>query len=62
MKDNDKNDSTSPTAGGGGSFAYETESQIPEGAKTQKCSTSDSESGWFRMSIMIVMSVLGTRF
>ena len=27
---------------------YETESQIPEGAKTQKCSTSDPESGWFR--------------
>ena len=23
-------------------------SQIPEGAKTQKCSTSDPESGWFR--------------
>ena len=30
------------------SFADETESQIPEGAKTQKCSTSDPESGWFR--------------
>lgn len=46
LKDNDKNDSPPPTAGG--SFADETESQIPEGAKTQKCSTSDPESGWFR--------------
>lgn len=48
MKDNDKNDSPPPTASGGESFADETESQIPEGAKTQKCSTSDPESGWFR--------------
>ena len=43
-----KNDSPPPTASGGESFADETESQIPEGAKTQKCSTSDPESGWFR--------------
>lgn len=48
LKDNDKNDSPPPTASGGESFADETESQIPEGAKTQKCSTSDPESGWFR--------------
>ena len=48
LKDNDKNDSPTPTASGGESFADETESQIPEGAKTQKCSTSDPESGWFR--------------
>ena len=47
-KDNDKSDSPPPTASGGESFADETESQIPEGAKTQKCSTSDPESGWFR--------------
>ena len=48
LKDNDKNDSPPPTENGGGSFAEGTKSQIPEGTKTQKCSTSDSESGWFR--------------
>ena len=48
LKDNDENDSPSPTASGGGSFADETKSPIPEGAKTQKCSTSDPENGWFR--------------
>ena len=48
LKDNNKNDSPPPTASGGGSFAEVIESQILEGAKTQKCSNSDSESGWFR--------------
>ena len=48
LKDNDENDSPPPTASGGGSFADETKSPIPEGAKTQKCSTSNPESGWFR--------------
>lgn len=48
LKDNDKNDSQPPTAGGGGNLADESESQILESAKTQKCSTSDPESGWFR--------------
>lgn len=35
LKDNDENDSPPPTASGGGSFADETKSPIPEGAKTQ---------------------------
>ncbi len=48
LKDNDKNKPLPPTTGGGGSLSDETDSQIPEGAKTQKCSTSDPESGWFR--------------
>ena len=48
LKEKDKNDSPPPTAGGGGNLANESVSPIPEGAKTQKCSTSDPESGWFR--------------
>ena len=44
-----KDDSTTPPAAGGGTSDESGSSdEIPEGAKTQKCSTSDPESGWFR--------------
>ncbi len=44
-----KDDSTTPPAAGGGTSGESGSSdEIPEGAKTQKCSTSDPESGWFR--------------
>ena len=44
----DKSNHQPPMAGGGGSSQEDLEKEIPEGAKTQKCSTSDPESGWFR--------------
>ncbi|MEJ8731246.1 transposase [Blautia sp. HCN-20427] len=47
LKDNDKNDSLPPPTGGGGSLTEDTESQILEGAKIQKCSISNPERGWF---------------
>ena len=44
-----KDDSTTPPAAGSGTSGESGSSdEIPEGAKTQKCSTSDPESGWFR--------------
>ena len=46
LKDNDNNDKTPPTAGGGTEDSFEDD--FPENIKTQKCSTSDPESGWFR--------------
>lgn len=44
----DKDDDQMPPAGGGGGTFIEEGASIPEGIKTQKCSTSDPESGWFR--------------
>ena len=44
----DKSNHQPPIAEGGGSSQEGLEKEIPEGAKTQKCSTSDPESGWFR--------------
>lgn len=44
----DKSNHQPPMAGGGGSSQEDLEKEIPEGVKTQKCSTSDPESGWFR--------------
>ena len=44
----DKDDKTPPAQAGGGTGEGVPEEEIPEGAKTQKCSTSDPESGWFR--------------
>ena len=44
LKEKDRNDPPS----GGGSDDNTKEEEIPEGVKTQKCSTSDPESGWFR--------------
>lgn len=45
----DRNDQQPPNAGGGdGNDEEPSEETIPEGVKTQKCSISDSESGWFR--------------
>ena len=46
LKDKD-DDAPKPPSAGGGSSADGKE-EIPEGVKTQKCSTTDSESGWFR--------------
>ena len=43
LKEKDRNDP--PSSGGGSADSQE---EIPEGAKTQKCSTTDPESGWFR--------------
>lgn len=43
LKEKDRND---PPSGSGGSV--NSQGEIPEGAKTQKCSTTDPESGWFR--------------
>lgn len=43
LKEKDKNDP--PSCGGGNDGSKE---EIPEGVKTQKCSTTDPESGWFR--------------
>ena len=44
-----KDDSNLPPSTGGGPSGQEgTSDEIPEGVKTQKCSTSDPESGWFR--------------
>lgn len=44
LKDND-NDKNPPTGGGGD---LDSEEKILEGVKTQKCSLTDPESGWFR--------------
>ena len=44
----DKNDHQPPASGGGTGTNDLSEEEIPEGAKTRKCSTSDPESGWFR--------------
>ena len=43
LKEKDRNDLSS---GSGGSM--DSQEEIPEGVKTQKCSTTDPESGWFR--------------
>ncbi len=43
LKEKDRND---PPSGGGG--RADSQEEIAEGAKTQKCSTTDPESGWFR--------------
>lgn len=46
LKDKDDNDKNSP---GSGDSAHPSDNgSIPEGVKTQKCSVSDPESGWFR--------------
>jgi len=47
LKDRDDHDNTPPLSGGGSGQANDPEG-IPEGANTQKCSSSDPESGWFR--------------
>lgn len=44
LKNND-NDKNPPTGGGGD---LDSEEKIPESVKTQKCSLTDPESGWFR--------------
>lgn len=46
LKDKDDDAPKPPSAGGGSSD--DGKEEIPEGVKTQKCSTTDSESGWFR--------------
>ncbi len=43
LKEKDRND---PPSGSGGSM--DSQEEIPEEVKTQKCSTTDPESGWFR--------------
>ena len=43
-----KDDNQPPTSGGAGTAPLSEPEEIPEGVKTQKCSTSDPESGWFR--------------
>ena len=45
LKDKDDHNQTPPSTGGNPSNE---EDALPEGAKTQKCSTSDPDSGWFR--------------
>ena len=45
LKDKDDEDQNPPPSGGGPEDLPE---EIPEGARTQKCSTTDPESGWFR--------------
>jgi transposase len=47
LKDKDNNQPPSSGGGIGKDNTFE-KGEIPEGAKTQKCSTSDPESGWFR--------------
>jgi hypothetical protein len=44
----DKDDHLPPASGGGNKGTSVSEDEIPEGIKTQKSSTSDPESGWFR--------------
>ena len=44
----DKNNHQPPTSGGNGFWILENAEEIPDGAKTQKSSTSDPESGWSR--------------
>jgi len=46
LKDKDDNNTTPPSSGSNGDMLDE--KNIPEGVKTQKCSTTDPESGWFR--------------
>ncbi len=46
LKDKDDHNQTPPSVGGGN--PSNKEDVIPEGVKTQKCSTSDPDSGWFR--------------
>lgn len=46
LKDKDDNDKTLPPSSSGDD--QDGPEDIPEGVKTQKCSTSDPESGWFR--------------
>lgn len=46
LKDKDKHQP--PTSGGNNSGSVEKPEDIPDGVKTQKSSTSDPESGWFR--------------
>ena len=43
-----KDDNQPPTSGGAGTAPLSEPEEIPEGVKTQKFSTSDPESGWFR--------------
>ena len=43
-----KDDDQPPASGGTGNDKDSMSEKLPEGAKTQKCSTSDPESGWFR--------------
>ena len=43
-----KDDNQPPASGGNGNNKDSKEEKIPEDVKTQKCSTSDPESGWFR--------------
>ena len=47
-----KDDNQPPTSGGAGGAGtaplLRQPEEIPEGVKTQKCSTSDPASGWFR--------------
>lgn len=47
LKDKDDNDQAPPSSGGV-PLLSEGDDAFPEGVKTQKCSTSDPESGWFR--------------
>ena len=47
-KKDDNQPPTSGGAGGAGTAPLSEPEEIPEGVKTQKCSTSDPESGWFR--------------
>ena len=46
LKDKDDHNQTPPSAGGGN--PSNEEEALPEGVKTQKSSTSDPDSGWFR--------------
>lgn len=48
LKDKDDNDKTPPASGGKSGNDNSSEEVIPEGVKTQKCSVTDPESGWFR--------------
>ena len=48
LKEKKEDSNTPPSSSGGTSGKDGLSDEIPEGAKTQKCSTSDPESGWFR--------------
>ena len=43
-----KDDNQPPVSGGTGNDKDSISEELPEDVKTQKCSTSDPESGWFR--------------
>lgn len=43
-----KDDNQPPASGGTGNDKDSSSEKLPKGVKTQKCSTSDPESGWFR--------------